>query len=74
MKHSKFPKPGDRLKVRDAITLPCSGCGGQATFTPHGERPTFFHTMPFCERFDRVKTIAELTEYMHECQRKSNTN
>lgn len=69
----RFPKVGDGLKVRDAFTLPCSGCSGSATFTPHGEHPTFVHTMPFCERFDRVKTIAELAEYMHECKRKQDT-
>jgi hypothetical protein len=62
MKHS--------VTINNSVTLPCSGCDGNATFTPEGERPTFFHTMPMCDRFNRVNSIAELTEYMRECFKK----
>lgn len=61
------------IHVKNSITLPCSGCGGKATFTSEGERPTFFHTMPYCERFNGVNTIAELTTYMRECFKKRDT-
>lgn len=58
------------MKVKNSTTLPCSGCAGSATFTPDGERPTFFHTMPLCDRFNKVNTVVELTEYMRECFKK----
>jgi hypothetical protein len=58
------------MKINHSVTLPCSGCGGNATFTPEGAQPTFFHTIPICDRFNRVNSIAELTEYMRECFKK----
>lgn len=58
------------LKIKNSITFTCSGCDGKATFTPDGERPTFMHTFPFCERFNEVCTVEELTAYMRECAEK----
>ncbi len=58
------------MKLESRLPLPCSGCVGQATFTTEGDHPTFSHTMPCCERFNKVNTIAELIEYMHECAAK----
>lgn len=55
------------MKIEKSITLPCSGCNGKATFIVEGENPTFFHTMPYCQTFDAVKTTDELTKYMHKC-------
>lgn len=54
-------------KVSESLTLPCCGCDGTATFTPEGEHPTFFHSMPFCERFNSTNTADQLSIYMREC-------
>jgi hypothetical protein len=59
-----------KIKIKKSITLSCSGCEGQATFTPEGAHPTLFHTLPVCEHFNRVVSTDGLIEYMHECGRK----
>jgi hypothetical protein len=61
-------------KITEQVTLPCAGCSGRATFTPEGERPTFFHTVPYCERFDRVHSIDDLFAYMRDCFAKAGIN
>lgn len=57
--------------VEEAVTLRCCACSGKVTFeAPKADaasRPTFFHTMPYCERFDRTNTTEELLQYIRDC-------
>lgn len=57
--------------VENSVTLPCCGCSGKVTFevpkSPQ-DHPTFFHTMPPCERFDRTNTADGVVRYLRDCQ------
>lgn len=57
-------------------TLPCCGCSGEVTFVhpDAGPQPTLFHTMPYCERFDSIKTIDGYLEYFKDCGAKKGRN
>ena len=53
----------------ETITLPCCACAGKVSFaTPETtENPTFFHTMPYCSRFDSTNTAMDVVQYMRDC-------
>jgi len=58
--------------VRKQVTLRCCACAGQVTFVipeRDDDRPTFFHTMPYCARFDDVKTPDDVVSYFRDCGR-----
>ena len=55
------------MKIKNAVTLPCAACDGKATFTAEGERPTFFHTIPYCRRFDETNDVDSLLRYWKDC-------
>lgn len=53
----------------EVIELPCCACEGRVSFgTPETtDRPTFFHTTPYCERFNATDTPMQMVDYMQEC-------
>lgn len=56
--------------VRQQVTLPCCDCDGKVTFVipeAEGDRPTFFHTMPPCARFDSTNTADAVIQYFRDC-------
>lgn len=54
----------------ETITLPCCACAGKVSFaTPETTaHPTFFHTMPFCARFEETNTADDLATYVRDCR------
>lgn len=54
----------------ETITLPCCACPGKVSFaTPETTtHPTFFHTIPYCTRFDSVNTGEAFVEYVRDCR------
>jgi len=49
------------------VLLKCCGCSGDVAFT--GASPvTFWHALPFCTRFERVNTVADVAAYVHDCR------
>lgn len=54
----------------ETIQLPCCACTGKVSFgTPETTtHPTFFHTMPYCKRFDATNTQDELVNYIRDCR------
>lgn len=55
--------------VDDRFEIPCCGCTGTVIFVepePDGQ-PTFFHTMPYCARFDQTNTVDDIIKYMRDC-------
>jgi hypothetical protein len=59
-----------KKQVVNGITLPCCACKGTVTFqVPESDQdhPTFFHTMPPCERFDQTNTTDDIVKYMRDC-------
>jgi hypothetical protein len=60
------------MSIPTRTTIRCCACPGTVIFQhPTGEpddHPTFFHTMPYCKRFDAVNTQDELVRYMRDCQ------
>ncbi len=67
------PKPASVVH-QAGLTLPCVGCTGKVTFSVETERPTFFHTMPYCKRFDATNTADDLIVYMRDCGAKLKVN
>lgn len=59
------PKPPTRTTIR------CCACRGYVTFQSPtdepGDRPTFFHTIPYCKRFDETNTADGIIQYMRDC-------
>lgn len=62
------PKPelAGGVKVH---TLPCCACAGKVSFADPEttENSTFFHTMPYCVRFEATNTGADLVQYLKDC-------
>jgi hypothetical protein len=53
----------------ETITLPCCACDGKVSFaTPETTtNPTFFHTIPYCKRFDDTNTTDDVVQYLRDC-------
>jgi hypothetical protein len=51
------------------VTIRCCACKGMVTFKAprENDRPTFFHTMPYCERFDQTNTADAVIQYFRDC-------
>lgn len=61
--------------VEKETTLPCCDCSGTVSFvhpdnSKSGGQPTFFHTMPYCKRFDDTNTTDAIIQYMRDCANK----
>jgi len=56
-------------KLPDQITVRCCGCSGEVTFVAPkaDDRPTMFHTMPYCARFDETNTPDGIVQYLRDC-------
>ena len=58
-------------ELPDQVTLRCCGCHGEVTFVvpkkDGSDRPTMFHTMPYCARFDETNTAAAVVQYFRDC-------
>jgi hypothetical protein len=57
------------VNLPDKIAIRCCGCAGEVTFISPTDnaRPTFFHTIPACKRFDETNTAMGIVEYMRDC-------
>jgi hypothetical protein len=59
------------MKPPDQITVRCCACTGTVTFqAPRSDpedRPTFFHTIPACKRFDETNTVEGVVQYLRDC-------
>ena len=54
----------------DKLTVRCCGCAGKVTFVvpkADADRPTMFHTIPYCARFDETNTAAGIVDYLRDC-------
>jgi len=53
----------------ETIQVPCCACPGVVSFaTPEATpNPTFFHTLPYCQRFDATNSAADLVQYLKDC-------
>jgi len=57
-------------KLPESITVRCCGCSGEVTFVipkTDSDRPTMFHTMPYCARFDETNTSQGIVKYLRDC-------
>jgi len=59
----------------DQIRMNCSDCSGEVIFVIPSEtgtdRPTLFHTMPYCQRFDDTNTVKQIIQYYRDCGTKA---
>lgn len=68
-----MPRKSNRPRKPDveSVVVPCCACQGEVTFVVprrgKKERPTFFHTMPYCQRFSDTNTSADVVKYLQDC-------
>lgn len=59
------------VKVGEGVQVKCCACSGTVTFvSPEGpeSHPTFFHTLPECERFRATNDVDALLKYTQDCR------
>jgi hypothetical protein len=62
--------------VKNSATVPCCACTGRVTFAmpeSDDDRTAFFHTMPYCARFDQTNTPDAVVQYLRDCRKALNS-
>jgi len=67
---SKLIEAHSRGALPDKIAVPCCACPGEVTFVVPKtdlDRPTMFHTVPYCARFNETNTADGIVQYLRDC-------
>lgn len=62
--------------TRKQYKVKCCDCSGEVTFVEPRpqDQPVFYHTLPYCKRFERTETADQLADYVRDCRIKVTAN
>ena len=52
---------------KDPLTVRCHACRGRFGFGVDDDRPTAYHSLPFCPAFNAIATTIDALRFAQQC-------